>query len=203
MRQRIFGVLACTTIIAIGGAAYALQAGQYRNIPGAVTGTYSGGINGTFKFVPAIAPDGIPSAPNGGACIIFRARDLGFKKMWAKHCKIDDDCSTPGENAYGYCEVKKGKCWARPDPAKAPGSDEALCRRGNKLPSPVPINTDLDISITTTGAPTPAPISTPSWKIKHNAKARVVSRLNCPPTSPGCAPGGHDYILEWGPVTKL
>ena len=39
MRQRIFGVLACTTIIAIGGAAYALQAGQYRNIPGAVTGT--------------------------------------------------------------------------------------------------------------------------------------------------------------------
>lgn len=203
MRQHPFGVLACTTIIAIGGAAYALQAGQYRNIPGAVTGDYATGINGTFKFVPVTAPDGIPSTPNGGACIIFRAKDLGFKKMWDKVCTKDADCSVKGENTVGYCHLKSQKCWSKPaKPAvvlpTTPNADAAMCRRGDKLPSPVPINEDLDISAT------PAPVSTPAWKIKKNAKARVLSRLNCPGIPPTkCAPDGETFVHEWGPVTKL
>jgi hypothetical protein len=207
MRRLLFGSLAAATIVAIAGVAYAWQAGDYLNVPGPITGTYAGGIQGTFNFVPASAGEGIPSAPNGGACIIFRAKDLGFKKMWEKECTNDDDCSTPGENPYGYCHLPSQKCWSRPDPEKAPGSDDALCRRGNRLPSPVPINTDIDISVTPPGAYTPtttsipAPISTPSWGIRHNARARVVTRLNC--ATPACGPNGESFILKWGDDKQL
>jgi len=207
MRQLTSGTLTAVAIIAIAGAAYAWQAGQYRNIPGAITGTYAGGIQGNFKFVPVGANDGIPSAPNGGACIVFRAKDLGFKKMWQKTCTNDDDCSTPGENNYGYCHLPSRKCWSRPDPATAPGSDDALCRRGNRLPSPVPINQDIDVSVTPPGVYTPATtsvpaaISTPSWGIRPNARARVLTRLNC--ATPACGPNGESAILEWGNDKQL
>src|SRR5688572_29235257 len=103
MRQRLVGILATSTLIAIGGAAYALQAPNYRNLPGPVTGSYADGIKGSFRFQAVVAPDGIPSPPSGGACLVFRAKDLGFKEMAKKRCSSDSQCSTPGENIYAYC----------------------------------------------------------------------------------------------------
>lgn len=184
--------------LAIGGAAYAWQVTHYRNIPGSITGSYAAGIKGSFKFVPVSIPQGIASAPNGGACIIFRAEDLGFTKMARKKCYSDNQCSTAGENDYGYCELPTHHCWSRPDPDTASGSDGALCRRGDKLPTPVPINTTLTISAT------PAAISTPSWKIGPHAKARVLTCLNGIPGG-GCGgvTGAAKPRYEWGKPKQL
>lgn len=190
------GLIAST--LAIGGAAYAWQVTHYRNIPGLVTGNYAAGIKASFKFLPVSITQGIASAPNGGACIIFRAEDLGYAKMAKKKCYSDNQCSTPGESDYGYCELPAHHCWARPDPSTATGSDEALCRRGNKLPIPVPINKTIEISAT------PAAISTPSWKVSPHAKARVVTCLNGIPGG-GCAgaAGAAKPRYEWGTPKQL
>jgi len=192
MRQRLVGIIATSTFLAIGGAAYALQAGNYRNIPGPITGSYAAGIKGSFRFQAVSAPEGIPSPPNGGACIIFRAKDLGFKEMAKKHCTSHAQCATPGENAFGYCHQPTNKCWSRPDPATAPGSDGALCRRGVTGP----VGEDIEISAT------PAAISTPSWKINKNAKARVLSCLNGSGGF-GCRDGATPYVYEWGTPKQL
>ena len=207
MRQRSFGIIATTTIfVALGGAAYALQAGQYRNIAGKVTGSYATGIKGSFRVEPVTAPTGLASPPSGGACLVFRAKDLGFKKMWAKVCTNDDDCTTAGESDYGYCHLPSQKCWSKPvdPPPPSPasnGSDKALCLRsipGSSFPPPIPINKTFDISAT------PAQVSTPSWHIRDNAKARVLTCLNGIPGG-GCArvAGAPKPAYEWGPVTKL
>ena len=203
MRQPIVGVLACATIIAIGGAAYALQTANYRNIPGAVTGSYSAGIKGTFRVEAVTPPYGIASLPSGGACIVFRAKDLGFKKMWDLTCTRDEDCSVEGESRIGYCHPKSRKCWSKPvDSPDAPnGSDKALCIRslpGTAFPPPIPTNVTHEISAT------PAQVSTPSWKIRKNAKARVLTCLNGIPTG-GCArvDGAPKPAYGWGKVTKL
>jgi hypothetical protein len=196
-RNVLFPALA-VSVLAIGGAAYAWQATHYRNIPGPITGSYAAGIKGSFTFVPVSLTQGIASAPNGGACIIFRAEDLGYSKMAKIKCHSDDQCSVKGESEYGYCEPTKKHCWARPNPDTAKGSDDALCRRGNKLPSPVPISKPIEISVT------PAAISTPTWKISPHAKARVLTCLNGIPGG-GCggAPGAAKPRKEWGTPKQL
>ncbi|MFL6770273.1 MAG: hypothetical protein ACJ8E4_00970 [Sphingomicrobium sp.] len=192
MRQRFIGILATSTLLAIGGAAFALQAANYHNVPGPITGSYADGIKGSFRFQGVSAPNGIPSSPSGGACIIFRAKDLGFKVMSKKHCTSDSQCPTPGESAGGYCHQPTNKCWSRPDPTTAPGSDAALCRRGVAGPA----GADIEISAT------PAAISTPTWKISKNAKARVLTCLNGLPPG-GCAGNGNAYAYEWGKPKQL
>lgn len=199
LRSRKFVVPAlAASVLASGGAAYAWQAAHYRNIPGPITGSYAAGIKGSFKFVPVSIAEGIPSAPNGGACIIFRAEDLGYEKMAKKKCFTDNQCSTPGEADYGYCELPAHHCWARPNDETANGSDEALCRRGNKLPNPLRMNESIDISAT------PAAISTSSWKVSPHAKARVITCLNGIPGG-GCggAPGAAPPRYEWGTPKQL
>jgi hypothetical protein len=183
MRQPIFGVLACTTIIAIGGAAYALQAAQYRNVPGPITGSYAGGIAGTFHLEAAIGDNGIPSNGDGGACIVFRAKDIGDEEMDKIRCSNDSQCSTPA-HPYGYCEQPNNKCWAKPS-----GSDPKVCKKGVAM-VPGAVHTISVSKATLT-----------QFNIPHNAKARVLTRLNC--ASPACGPNGESFVLEWGTDKQL
>ncbi len=195
--RKLFVPALAASVLSIAGAAYAWQATHYRNIPGPITGSYATGIKGSFKFVPVSITQGLKSAPNGGACIIFRAEDLGYAKMAKKKCYNDNQCSTAGEGG-GYCELPTHHCWARPNPETAIGSDDALCRRGNKLPTPVPINKTIEIS------PTPAAIATPAWKVSPHAKARVLACLNGIPGG-GCggAKGAAKPRYEWGTPRQL
>jgi hypothetical protein len=201
MRRLLFGSIVPVALLAIGGAAFAWQASNYRNIPGPITGSYAGGIKGSFEFHTVAAPNGIPSAPSGGACIIFRAKDLGFDKMSKKRCHSDGDCSIPGENDYGYCDTQNNKCWSRPlAPPVGPNPDDYLCLRSisPRFPTPTPINSPIEISST------PAAISTPSWKISKHPKARVLTCLNGIPGG-GCggAPGAAKPAYEWGTPEQL
>ena len=187
MRHLLIGTLTASAIFAIGGAAYALQATNWRNVPGPITGSYSGGIKGTFRF--EATPAGFPSPPSGGACIIFRAKDLGFTEMEKKRCTTHAECGTPGENSTGYCDKQNNKCWSRPTYADA---DQYLCRRGVTGPTGV----SLEISATA------AEISNPAWKINHNAKARVLTCLNGLPPG-GCGANGNPYYYAWGTPKQL
>jgi hypothetical protein len=188
MRQLLFVSLSLATL-ALAGVAYALQAGNYRNVPGPVTGSYEAGIKATFRLTSVSPPEGIPSPPSGGACIIFPAKDLGFGEMSKKHCSSDSDCSTPNENPFGYCEQQTKKCWSRPTAAEA---DPYLCRRGVTGP----VGEDLEISAE------PAPIFRPEWNISKHAKARVLTCLNGLPPG-GCAGNGNPYVYEWGTPKQL
>lgn len=182
-------VVTSASLLAIAGGAFALQVTNYRNLPGPVTGSYQSGIKGTFRLQPVAAPAGIPSPPSGGACIVFRARDLGFEKMDKKRCTKDSQCSTPGENSTGYCHQPTNKCWSRPTVA---GADALLCKRAVSSP----IGQAIAISAT------PAPISTPSWKVKPHAKARVLSCLNRT-GGLGCRTGATPYVYEWSTPKQL
>src|SRR4029453_1965391 len=110
MRQLFLGTIASVTLLPLGGSALPWQAGHYRNVAGPITGSYSAGINGTFRV--EADPSGIPSDRYGGACIVFRAKDLGFTEMQHKNCRKDGDCDAGGHS--GYCDVLNGKCWAKP-----------------------------------------------------------------------------------------
>jgi len=194
MRQLRFGALTIAAIIAIGGAAYAWQAAQHRPVAGPITGSYDAGINGTFRIDDA-SGGGILSETSGGACIIFRAKDLGFTEMAKKHCTSDSDCAAPNENFYGYCHQPTNKCWSKPASADADGE---LCNRSIDYdPARLwPVNTPVAIS------DHPILVGTPGWHISKNAKARVLARLNCAGGSP-CAPDGQNYVYDWGDPTQL
>jgi len=180
-RKLVVPVLA-TGALVLASTAYGVT--KYRNIPGPVTGSYAQGIKGTFRV--QIDPAGIPSTPSGGACIITRAKDLGYSKMEKIHCASDAQC-TSSENPNGYCELPTHKCWAKPV-----GSDMKLCK---KYPGTVPIGT------------TAIPVSHASLtalNISPHAKVRVLTCLNGLPNG-GCggAPGAAPPRHEWGTPKQL
>lgn len=167
--------------LVLAGTAYGVT--KYRNIPGPVAGSYAGGITGAFRV--QIDGAGIPSAPSGGACIITRARDLGYSKMDKIHCANDAQCTT-SENPYGYCELPTHKCWAKPV-----GSDPKLCK---KFPSTVATGVKIFIPV--------SHASLVGLKIPPTAKVRVLTCLNGIPGG-GCGLNGAPYKHEWGDPKQL
>jgi hypothetical protein len=147
---------------------------------------------GTFQVLKTGAPLGIPSSRLAGACLIFPATDLGFEQMAAKQCHKDADCSTPGENAFGTCDIETNKCWSKPDGLAA---GAALCNRGI-----VAAENELNL------VPS-QPADVVQFGIKRGAKVRVGACLNKSGINPlvtGClATDGPDRIFDLGPVTKI
>lgn len=199
MRRFIFCALAASTFLVTGcsnkEADYA-AGGQmlphYLIVPGPVTGSRAAGINATFRLVQAAAhnaQDGITSDQLGGACILFRAADLGYTQMAAKSCTTQEDCAT-GEGV-PYCEG--GQCWARPDVgANAP---DPLCRKSGDT-TPVthwPVNLPVEIA-------DPGPIPAPA-NLRANAQARVLACLRGKGHSQLC--GAPHTMYKWGPVSTI
>lgn len=159
MRQFTIGILCTTAFLA---SAYA--AGPLAMEAGPVTGSRVAGINGSFKLLPAsTGHPGIPAEGYGGACLTFRAQDLGFYVMAAHVCHSNSDCSKedptapPGtekagvwapdssnsahfEHRFGYCDTGTHQCWAKPiytggnlSKTNSVGADAALCTRRIRL----------------------------------------------------------------------
>jgi hypothetical protein len=176
---------------------------------GPVANASASAISGTFQMLKVAQANGIPSAGRGGACLAFRASDLGFTEMAKIQCQTDAQCSNPApdgttgpdagsyapdpanpthrESRYGYCG--DGICWSKPI---QPGADPAVCNR--------PITMTANVL-------NPVP-KTPSdlrpYSIKRGAKVRVVACLNkagIDPTKTGCASvSGTDLVHDMGPV---
>jgi hypothetical protein len=195
MRQFTIGIL-CSAAILAAGTAYAWQVVHYVNVPGLVTGAYAGGIQGSFKADQVSPPAGIPSKPSGGACLIFRAKDLGYEKMEKIHCANDAQCTT-SENPYGYCELPQHKCWAKPLSTDKLDADHLVCRK--YPPKPGGAGT-LPIGVTITIPVSHATLT--GFKISSHAKVRVLTRLNCLGGA-ACAPGGQTFVLRWGVPKQL
>lgn len=188
-RKLVVPALALSLVGALG-AALAFPPGRYTIVPGPITGSYSGGINGTFRIVAARAPAGVMSIGEGGACIFFRAEDIGYSQMPKVRCTTDASCTT-SEGA-GVCMKKNKQCWARPT-----GADNKLCitSSSRKPPGPWNANTTYPVSAT--------PIDIASLGVRKNAKALVRGRLMCPGGS-ACLPDGKStFILVWGTPKQL
>jgi len=163
----------------------------YTVAAGPVTGNRASGINSSFRITEAAnAATGIESDLSAGACIIFRAQDLGYSRMAQKTCHNDNQCNT-GEGQ-GYCEIASKKCWARPiaDP-------DPLCRRSLETHAPWPPDTDNMIS--NTSIPVPA-------NLQPGAQAVTVACLRGSSDSPNdhstlC--GGPHSLVKWGQPTTL
>lgn len=202
MRQFILCALAATTFLTTScekknaeNAAADLTAKtipHYMIVPGPVTGSRAAGINATFKLVQATVGNGgkdsgITSDQLGGACILFRAADLGYTKMAAKSCTTQADCDT-GEGA-PYCDG--GQCWSRPfaDP-------DPLCRRSGDTnpPTPWPVGQDVKIA-------EPGPIPVTSYNLPPNTQARVLACLRGKGTSQLC--GKPHTLFKWGSPSTI
>jgi hypothetical protein len=169
----------------------AMQAASlyYTVTAGPVTGDRASGINGSFRFSEASGPDtGIESDLFGGACIIFRAEDLGYSKMAQKTCHSDEQCRT--DKIGGYCQPGTNKCWARP-----PANPDPLCRRSLETHAPWPPDTDNKISESN---PIPVPAD-----LKANAQAVVVACLRGKGNGANSACGGPDSQVKWGQPTTI
>jgi hypothetical protein len=189
-RKFVVPALAAGALV-LAGTAYGVT--EYRNIPGPVTGSYASGISGTFHYEVA-ATGGIPSNGWGGACLIFRAKDLGFEQMEKKHCTQDSDCTT--NESGGYCEQTTKKCWAKavlPTPEDADGFS---CLRRIEGLSPQPLQVGETLTIPVSHA------NLVNMKIPQTAKVRVLTCLNSP-GGRGCAGDGTKYKHEWGDPTQL
>lgn len=147
-------------------------------------------LSGTFQVLKSGSPDAIPSALIGGACLAFPAADLGFTQMAAKQCSKNSDCSTPGENEFGYCDTQAGTCWARP---AGPAARAAFCDTGK-------VRTLNDIN----SVPV-QPVDASQFRIRSGSKVRVVACLNkTGATRTGCASNdGPDRIEVLGPVATI
>ena len=167
---------------------------HYMIVPGPVTGSRAAGINATFKLVQATVGNGgkesgITSDQLGGACILFRAADLGYTQMAAKSCTTQEDCAT-GEGV-PYCQG--GQCWARPD--VAPDKPDPLCRRSGDTNPPTPWPVDQPVKIADPG-PIPAPAN-----LHPNAQARVLACLRGKGTSQLC--GKPHTTMQWGAPSTI
>lgn len=155
---RIHFLLGAAAAAAVAAGTYAT--GVFSIVAMPVTGSRAAGINGSFKLLNAsVGHPGIPSDGTGGACITFRAQDLGFDVMASKVCHSNAACSnpdptaTPGteaagvfapdatrpthfEHRFGYCDTATNQCWAKPiytggnyTKTDSVGADTALCTR--------------------------------------------------------------------------
>jgi hypothetical protein len=201
MRQLIGFVLAASAVLTTGcnksNAQNAPTSGKtiphFMIVPGPVTGSRAAGINATFKLVQATVGqggEGITSDQLGGACILFRAADLGYTQMAAKSCTTQEDCAT-GEGL-PYCEG--GQCWARPDPGPDATIDP-LCRKsGDTTPATHwPINQPVQIA-------DPGPIPAPA-NLRPNAQARLLACLRGKGTSQLC--GKPHTEFAWGSPSTI
>lgn len=201
LRSRKFVVpsLAAGALV-LAGTAYGVS--EYRNIPGPVTGSYAGGISGTFHY-EAVATGGMPSAGRGGACLVFRAEDINRGKgvhldwMAKNHCSTDDDCTrtdiTP--NVYGYCHLPDHQCWTKPLKPTDTEADSMVCQRA--IPPAPPLTPGKAETISVSHA------NLVKMEIPTNAQVRVVTCLNGIPGG-GCGPGHPaPYKHEWGAFTQL
>ena len=156
--RKVHFLLGAAGAVAVAAGTYA--AGPFSIVAIRVTGSRVAGINGSFKLLNAsVGHPGIPSNGTGGACIAFRAQDLGFDVMASKSCHSNADCSnpdpsaTPGteaagvftpdatrpahfEHRFGYCDTATNQCWAKPvytggnyTKTDSVGADTALCTR--------------------------------------------------------------------------
>lgn len=119
-----------------------------------VTGSRASGINSAFRISKVNGPnaDGIASDLSGGACILFRALDLGYTRMAAKSCNVSEDCDT-GEG-FGYCRPGTHQCWARAIVAQ--GTHDPLCNRSIDYSPPKNWTADTDVPISPDRIPVPA-----------------------------------------------
>jgi hypothetical protein len=137
---RILGRYVAPPLILMGllGVAYWFSHPRYVIVPGQVTGDRSVGINSSFIIQrakpiligaganwPSLAPTGIESDLYGGACILFRARDLGYDEIKDKVCHNDGECHS--DKGPGYCDMHTQQCWARP--GVPIGEADPLCKR--------------------------------------------------------------------------
>jgi hypothetical protein len=150
---------------------------------GTITGNRVPGINSWFKI--RNSQSGIESDRYGGACIIFRASDLGYD-VKKEDCSTDDDCGSSGVG--GYCHTESRQCWARP--AVAAGSKDPYCKRS--IDSATPTNQDGqqwnegELNwISAQAIPVPQ-------GLKPNAQARTLALLK---TKSGMMP---PLVRKWG-----
>jgi hypothetical protein len=185
-----------TSVLALGGVAYGVT--KYRNIPGPVTGSYAGGITGTFHLEKSAA--GLASQGYGGACLIFRAKDLnrapGIDLDWMekKHCKADSDCTRTDIHTYGYCHQSTKQCWTKPQKPTADAADSLVCIR--KRPPGPPLQPGKTVSIPVSHA------DLVKMKVPQNSKVRVLTCLNGIPPG-GCGGNGNPSRSEWGTPKQL
>lgn len=169
----------------VNGPAVAATPPLYKNVPGAVTGDRASGINATFKIIQAAG--GIPSDRLGGACIVFRAQDLGYDTMAAQRCSRDEDCGT-GEAIAHYCQKSTKQCLARPN---VTGPKDPYCKRSidpDFLGKHWPADVDIPISDN--------PIAVPA-NLKPNAQAFLITLLKRK------APANAPPVLEFGAATPI
>ena len=150
---------------------------------GAITGNRVPGINSSFKI--RSSKSGIESDRYGGACIIFRASDLGYD-VEKETCSSDVDCKSSG--AGGYCHTETRQCWARP--AVATGVKDPYCKRSIDSVTPANPNgqqwNEGELNwISAQAIPVPQ-------GLKPNAQARTLALLK---TKPGMMP---PLVYKWG-----
>lgn len=175
-------------------------------------------VQGTFAMVPATAANGIPSNGRGGACLVFRAKDLGFTTMDAKKCTKNSDCTvlpppeitdttkpeyysySPNpadpdhrEARFGYCDTQNKQCWAKPI---TDNGGNAVCNR------PL-VMTPGTVNLVPNNPPPPpppavGPINVSKW-VKVGDKVRVVACIQKPNAKPGLSPGGTGCASSDGP----
>jgi hypothetical protein len=201
--SRKFVVPALTAgALVLAGTAYGVT--EYRNFPGPVTGSYAGGISGTFRY-DSVASGGMASAGRGGACLIFRAEDINRGKdvdldwMAKKHCSADSDCTrtdlTP--KVYGYCHMPDHQCWTKPRKPDADQADGLVCKRA--IPPLPPLTPGKVEAISVSHA------DLVKMEIPKTARVRVLTCLNGIPGG-GCAQDPKNpqpYRHEWGTFLQL
>jgi hypothetical protein len=142
-------------------------------------------LAGTFQMLKVGQGNGIPSDGKGGACLAFRAADLGFTEMAKAVCHSNSDCSheappgttgdeafsyapDPGnpahrENRYGYCDQSSNQCWSKPI---VNGGNEKVCNRPITM-TPTTLN------------PVPKdPIDVTQLNVSSKGQVRVVACIN-------------------------
>lgn len=190
-RNRVIPALAASLLV-VAGAAYGVV--KYRNIPGPVTGSWAHGIAGTFHL--AASPTGLPSKGYGGACLIFRARDLDLDWMEKQHCTNDSQCTKTGSDIGGYCEVQTKKCWAKPVMPSADAADPLVCLRRREAPGQPPLVAGQTMTIPVSHA------NLVKMGVHKHAKVRVLTCLNGIPGG-GCVDPSKPSRHEWGTARQL
>jgi hypothetical protein len=173
---------------------------RYYIVANPVTGSRADGINGSFQVKRAKMRDlfGIASIKSeriGGACLAFRAKDLGYNQMAKLSCTSNQQCVDSGEAGKGaYCHVPTGTCWAKP-------LNVNLCRRSSDLgPNQLPLGpwaSGTDHAIVGT------PVKASEFSLKPNAQARVIACLNATGSSDCATADSDNRQVDMGPPLDI